>query len=328
VYLKQEDFNSLGFGTKRFILQPANIHWHTFSEQTKFYHMLQNDRLDLMHFTYFSYPILYHRPFVSTIHDLTPLIYKTGKASKQSPIMYEAKHLGLRLVLSEIMRRSKAVITPSNAVKNEIIERFGARYGSKVYAIAEGLDESIKDTKENNKLSKEFGYDFFFYAGNFYPHKNVEKLIDAYSMVATKMPLVLAGPDDFFAERIKRYVVEHNLQKKVILYKKPTREDLVFFYKSAKALIHPSIAEGFGLTLLEAAYFNCPVIASDIPVIRELLDSNYVAFDPNTVSDIAEKIQYFIDKRPKFTYQHIVKKYSFDRMAKQTVEVYKTVLSA
>ena len=225
VYLKQEDFKSFGFGAKRFIRRPADIHWHTFSEQTKFFQLLQKDKLDLMHFTYFSYPVLYRRPFVSTIHDLTPLLYKTGKASKQNAVMYEMKHLGLRLVLSEIMKRSKAIITPSNAVKSEVIETFGMHYGHKVYAIHEGIDESIEDTRENNKLSKEFGYDFFFYAGNFYPHKNIEKLIDAYALVDTRMPLILAGPDDFFAERVKKYIKDHKLQKKVILYTKPEMDE-------------------------------------------------------------------------------------------------------
>lgn len=326
VYLKREDYAAFKIRSSQFIPREADMHWHTFSEQSTFYRLLQKDNLDLMHFTYFSYPVLYRRPFVSTIHDLTPLLYKTGKASTRNPLFYELKHVGLRVVLSEVMKRSHAIITPSNAVKHEVIDTFGARYGHKIYSIYEGIDEGLERTRENTSLAQVFGHDFFFYAGNFYPHKNVQKLIDAYMMVDTKIPLVLAGPEDFFSDRIKAYIKKQKLQKKVILYLKPSREDLVFFYKSAKALIHPSLAEGFGLTLLEAAHFNCPIIASDIPVIREMLENNYVAFDPLFVTDMSEKIQHFIDKSPKFTYRHIVKKYSFDKMAKETVDVYKNVI--
>lgn len=326
VYLKQQDFDSLGFGSKQFIRRPADIHWHAFSEQTSFYQLLMKDKLDLMHFTYFSYPVLYRRLFISTIHDLTPLLYKTGKASTKNPILYEAKHAGLKFVLSELMKRSSGVITPSNAVKNEILEYYGSKYKDKVYAIHEGIDESIQDAKGNSQLSKKLPEDFFMYVGNFYPHKNIEKLIDAYQLVETKMPLILVGPEDYFSSRVRKYITDLKLEKNIQVRTKLEREDIVYLYKHAKALIHPSLAEGFGLTLLEAAYFGCPIVASDIPVIREMLGDEYAAFDPLFTTDITEKIQHFIDKKPKFDYKNIVKKYSFERMAKETVEVYKNVL--
>ncbi|MBI1863375.1 glycosyltransferase family 4 protein [Candidatus Microgenomates bacterium] len=326
VYLKKVDYESFGFGTKRFNKRLADIHWHTFSEQTAFYKMLQRDNLDLMHFTYFSYPAMYRRPFVSTIHDLTPLLYKTGKASTHHTLYYEVKHMGLKLVLSELMRRSAAVITPSNAVRGEILQTFGARYADKVVAIYEGLDESLVDLKENEKLSKQLPHDFFVYVGNFYPHKNVEKLVEAYRLVDTKIPLILVGPEDHFAGRIQKHIESLGMQNQILVHTKSSRNDLVYFYNHAKALIHPSLAEGFGLTLLEAAFFGCPIIASDIPVIREMLGDEYVAFDPLFTTDMTEKIEHFIEKRRRFDYKKIVKKYSFDQMAKETVEVYKKVV--
>lgn len=325
VYLRKDDYDSLGFGAKHFIRQTADIHWHTFSEQTAFYQLLQKDNLDLMHFTYFSYPVMYRRPFVSTIHDLTPLLYKTGKASTRNPVLYELKHAGLRVVLSEVMKRSRAILTPSNAVKNEIVQRYGIKYASKIVATHEGLDEGIKDVAENAALGAKFK-NFYVYVGNFYPHKNVHKLIDAFSLVDTDSQLVLVGPDDFFANKIKAHIKERNMTRKIILYTKPSREDMVFFYKHAKALIHPSLAEGFGLTLLEAAYFGRPIIASAIPVVRELLGESYVAFDPLFTTDMTEKIQRFDDKNVKFNYRSILHKYSFELMAKETVEVYSNVL--
>lgn len=327
VYLKLRDYGSLGFGSKRFTRRIADIHWHTFSEQTAFYQLLMKDKLDLMHFTYFSYPVLYHRPFISTIHDLTPLLYKTGKASTQSRVLYNAKHVALKIILSELVKRSRAIITPSRAVKNEILDYYGSKYASKIYPIHEGIDEGIKSMQGFLGSGKRLPKRFFAYVGNFYPHKNIEKLVDAYRLVETSVPLILVGPEDFFSHRIKKYIMDSNLNQKIQVHTGLKGEELAYVYNHAEALIHPSLAEGFGLTLLEAAYFDCPIIASDIPVIHEMLGDEYVAFDPLFTTDITEKIQHFIDKKPKFDYKKIVKKYSFEKMAKETAEVYKREVS-
>src|SRR3989344_5953270 len=91
VYVKSHnDFNSQISNFKSHI---ANFQWHSFSEQIGFLHQLYRDDLDLMHFTYFSYPLLYRRPFIITIHDLTPLLFATGKASTHTKIIYSIKRL-------------------------------------------------------------------------------------------------------------------------------------------------------------------------------------------------------------------------------------------
>lgn len=82
------------------------------------------------------------------------------------------------------------------------------------------------------------------------------------------------------------------------------------------------MSEGFGLPLIEAAYFNCSVIASDIPVFKEILGNSYLSFDPYSVDDITKKIEYFLEKKPKYDYKDIVNKYSFEKMAKETLKIY------
>lgn len=113
---------------------------------------------------------------------------------------------------------------------------------------------------------------------------------------------------------------------KIILVNDSSLQDLVFFYKNAKALIHPSLSEGFGLPLIEAAYFNCPVIASNIKVFKELLGNNYLSFDPNSVEDITKKISQFTEEKPKFDYKNLIKKYSFEKMSNKILEMYQEVL--
>ena len=81
IYLMPDDYNDLSFKNKNIIKRKVNYRWHTIGEQIGFAIKLYYDKLDLMHFTYFSYPIIYLKKFVATVHDATPLLFKTGKAS-------------------------------------------------------------------------------------------------------------------------------------------------------------------------------------------------------------------------------------------------------
>jgi glycosyltransferase involved in cell wall biosynthesis len=80
------------------------------------------------------------------------------------------------------------------------------------------------------------------------------------------------------------------------------------------------------LPLLEAAYFNCPIIASDIEVFKEILGREYLSFNPYCSEDIAEKINFFLQKKPKFNYQKIIQKYSFKKMTDEILKIYQQVI--
>ena len=80
------------------------------------------------------------------------------------------------------------------------------------------------------------------------------------------------------------------------------------------------------MPLIETAYFNTPIIASNIKVFKELLGNNCLSFDPNNVDDISEKINSFIEKKPKFDYSNIMKKYSFSKMTDETMKIYQGAL--
>ena len=150
--------------------------------------------------------------------------------------------------------------------------------------------------------------------------------MESFAKVNTGSQLILLGPNDFFSDRILHYINIMKWNKKIILIKNPTLSDLKFFYKNALALIHPSLSEGFGLPLIEAAYFNRPIIASNIEVFKELLGNNYLSFDPNEVTDITLTINNFIKKQLIFDYKNIIKKYSFEKMTEETVKIYEEAL--
>src|SRR3990167_6334567 len=101
VYLLPDDFDKVSFKSKNFRKRPVNSRWHTLSEQLGFARALYQDNLDLVHFTYFSYPVLYKKKFIATIHDTTPLFFKTGKASTRNPLLYEIKFRAFQFIISQ-----------------------------------------------------------------------------------------------------------------------------------------------------------------------------------------------------------------------------------
>lgn len=291
--------------------------WHSWQEQTEFLNCINKDNLDLMHFTYFGHPVLYNKKYISTVHDVTPLLFKTGKASTKNPLVYFAKHSAFSFALKNQVMRSAAIITPTQTVKEQLVQLYGNAIEKKVIPIYEGVSYRLLDGKsEQSTIEKPY----LLYVGNFYPHKNVQYLIKAFVKSNSQYKLVLAGPHDYFLKRILDLLTEEE-KKHIIVKDKQSINELVTLYTHADALIHPSISEGFGLPIVEAMHFNIPIIASHIPVFQELLGTSYYSFDPFDESSI-------IDSITRFTQEHekkrnvLRKEFSFNEMTRKTMELY------
>lgn len=322
VYILQSDAEKIQFTSKNFVKRPVKYMWHSLSEQTGFLKTLNNDNLDLLHFTYYSYPVMYRKKFIATLHDTILLEHKTGKASTKNAFIYEIKHFFFRYVIESQLRNSEVIITPTQTVKKSILHLFGDEFEKKIVPIYEGVNIDLFNVQENTNLSSRFANPFFIYVGNFYPHKNVESLIKAFSNVQTDAKLILIGPNDYFAQRISSLISELHQSDRILLFDEFSNENIVFFYKHALALIHPSFSEGFGLPLVESTYFNLPIIASDIEVFREILGDSYLKFNPKDTEDIKNKIEEFLKSKISPDYSKISKKYSFETMSDKIYDLY------
>ncbi|MEO6509332.1 MAG: glycosyltransferase, partial [Patescibacteria group bacterium] len=205
-------------------------------------------------------------------------------------------------------------------VKKQIIGAFGKKYENKIVALHEGVDFEKMSKMENLQLSETYTKKFFLYVGNFYPHKNVERLIKAFARIKKDVQLILIGQSGFFSQRTKDLITSLKMEDKIVFCPDASDEDLIYFYKHAEALVHPSLSEGFGLPVIEARYFGTSVIASNIPVFKEILGDDYVMFNSTDEKDIQDKIERFItEKKPE---KPLSKDFSFEKMTKSLLDIY------
>lgn len=146
------------------------------------------------------------------------------------------------------------------------------------------------------------GYNLF-YPALFYVHKNHGPLLEAISLCKNKIPdiklhLTLRGDEGNLAEMVQRL----GIQKHIVWLGSLTKDEVFSWYEKCDALVFPSVLETLGLPLLEAAHFNLPVMASDLPYAREVLNNykNVEFFDPTDSRSIASCIE-SLNKRPYAT---------------------------
>lgn len=333
-----EGFNSneLKLENEQWKIVETDIHWHTVKEQTTFLKILEKEKLDLVHFPYFSVPIFYKGSFVITIHDLIINHYPTGKASTLPSPVYYLKWLGYKYVIKQAAKKACKVITVSNATKQEIIKHLGVSE-EKVAVTYEGVDIKGKGHATKNKESAKniFSQKYFLYVGNAYPHKNLERLIDVFALLVKEFPevkLVFVGKEDYFYQRLKQKVAELNLEKQIIFAGFVSEGLLYDYYQHAVATILPSLMEGFGLTGLEAMQEECLILASNIPSLKEVYSDSAVYFDPLAVESMHATIREVLQNKKKF--DGFIEKgkerlltFSWEKMAKETIKIYESCVS-
>ncbi len=311
----------------------TDINWHSVSEQIRFASILEKAKLDLVHFPYFSVPIFYNRPFVVTMHDLIINHFPTGKASTLAFPIYKIKLFAYKVIIKKAAQKAKKIITVSNATKEEVLDHLGVDK-DKVTVIYNGVDEGISNEEQNTKYKLQ-NAKYFLYVGNAYPHKNLERLLLAFSefLKETKnVKLVLVGREDYFYKKLKDKLKNMSLKNSIIFYQEINDKELVNLYKNALALVMPSLMEGFGLPVVEAMANGCPVLASEIPSLKEVGKEAVVYFDPKNVEDMAKALGLMINDEGlrsemiKKGYEQ-VKIFSWEKSARETLKVYESCFS-
>ena len=226
-------------------------------------------RLDLFHAPHYVLPQM-RTPAVVTIHDLIHL-------RRSVP-----QRLYARAMMRRAVRRARAVLTVSETVAQQLRATLNAQ---KVVVTPNGVDAIFFATDPRPPIPDP---PFFLFVGNDKPHKNVDRLVAAFERSGTPMRLVLAGAEFSRFRNRERILCAGFVE----------RNELAALYRSATALVTPSLEEGFGLPAAEAMACGTAVITSTAPALMELTGDAALHVDARDVDAIAGAIRHVADDAP------------------------------
>ena len=323
VLLKPEDVDGWTPVNSNFDVVACPFKEFSFGEQIGFMRLVKSLKADLVHFTFAQQPIWYSRPVVTTIQDLTTLRFDNPD---KNPLVFKFKQRVYKYVVKRVAIKSVRLITPSFFVRDDVVA-FAGVDPDKITVTYEAA-EKIADVAE--PISDLAGKPFVLYVGRPTPHKNLDRLIEAFSLLNSQHPdlkLVLAGKKDANYARVESKKVQG-----VVFTDFVSEGQLRWLYENCQAYVFPSMSEGFGLPGLEAMVHGAPVISSNATCLPEIYEDAAHYFDPLDVKAMSDAInEVLTDKELRSGLiahgSAQVSKFSWQRMAEQTLEVYKQMLT-
>ena len=312
---------------KNFSIFVADFDNFSFAEQIGFKKFLDNLKADLVHFCMPQQPVLYKGKKVTTFHDLT--LVKTYNSDKNW-FVFHAKQLVGKYAFKSIAKSNDHIIAISEFTKKELVD-FTSIENKKVTVTYEASDITSTASKTYKLPFKQY----ILYVGNQSDYKNIKRLGDAHQKLLKTYPdlgLVLAGSKNASALANESYFIKKNY-KNIFFTGFVSDAELNWLYTHTTAYVFASLMEGFGLPALEAMGRGAPVVSSNATCLPEIYGKAAHYFDPTSSDDIARAITEVLgneklrQKLSKDGYEQI-KKYSWKRMAEQTLKVYEDVLAS
>lgn len=335
IFLRKENFEEYQAKKRNFHKVEADFSWYSWEEQLRFPFLLNSYDLDLMHFPHFNVPVLYFKKFVVTIHDLILLHFPTVRSTTLNPLFYRIKFLVYKFVIKVAIKRSSRVIAVSRFTKRDILDNYKYVPQEKIRVTYEACDDycMLSPEKDEEILSK-YGIikPYIMYVGNAYPHKNLERLVLAFERIKEFHPdlkLVFVGKEDYFYSRLKE-LVEIRKTTDIIFVGYVPDYELDTFFHNVSVYVWPSLYEGFGLPPLEAMAKGAPVVSSDHPCMKEILEESAHFFDGRNVLDIVRAVREVLEEEElkkeliRRGYAQIMK-YSWKKMARKTLKIYSEI---
>jgi len=304
----------------------SNYKEFTFDEQVAFKKQLEGLHPDLVHFGIVQQPIRYRGKVVTTMHDLTTLRFINPSKNKA---VFKFKQLVYARVNKTVARKSLAIFTPSNYVKNDVVN-YTHINPDKITVTYESADKISDEPAVVPGLKDKR---FIMYIGRPQPHKNLGRLIEAFINLRNDEPdltLVLAGKKDVVYSQIEKNIESHGITN-IVFTDFVSEGQLRWLYENCQAYVFPSLSEGFGLPGLEAMAHGAPVISSNATCLPEIYGEAAEYFDPMNVKNMTTAIKKVItddalqQKLIALGYKQVAM-YSWERMAQQTLRVYESIL--
>ena len=246
-------------------------------------------RPDLFHAPHYVLPALTPCRSVVTIHDCIHLMFPQYLPGRVA-------HLYARIAFWLATNRAARILTVSEASKRDILKFFPVP-SNKVDVIYNAIDDRFSQAPDDIQMHRvreryQLHDRFLLYSGNVKPHKNLERLIDAFHRLRQSgfndIKLLITGSEISRHAELRRAVHRFNLHRHVRFLGYLSEETLASLYRLADAFVFPSLYEGFGLPPLEAMASGTPVLTSNVSSLPEVVADSALLIDPYQPASIAE----------------------------------------
>src|SRR3984885_3140210 len=300
--------------------------------------VLERLRCDLVHIpNLFSVPRDMPCPYVMTVHDM---LEHMSRAREQNGF-WRSVHFQLT---KRVLRAATRVFAVSNFTKSEMEKLFGIP-GERIEVVYNAIDDRFlhghASAADRELVVQRYQatYRFLLYAGKISPHKNVVRMIEAFSALKTRLEkdgelpdlkLIIIGDDLSGNPDLRRTVVRSGVHNDVRFLGFVPIEVLRIFYDMAKIFVFPSLYEGFGLPPLEAMAHGTPVVASNVSSLPEVVGNAAVLVNPENVFEIMRALHRVLldralrDRMKERSYQQ-AGKFSWEKSVRRILEVYRQV---
>lgn len=316
--MQSENFTTLPCPYPQFSVNP--------SHQLGFAKQLYGLKADLVHFTMTQQPLLYFGTIVTTTHDTT-MYYFVRRGSTPLPL-YKAKMGLYTFLVWWSHRKSKHILVPTQTVAKEFAE-LQPFTRDKLVVTYEASEPAMAGKAEK---PKDVDGEFILYVGTAFPHKNLFKMIEGMEELVKQHPnlkLVITGKrEEKHAVELIAWAKQRPIYKNLIFPGFVSDAELKWLYEHCRAYVFTSLSEGFGLPPLEAMAQGAPVVSSNASVMPEVYGDAAHYFNAKDPKDMAAKVHEVITNDALRTSlikkgHEQLKKYSWRKMAEETLTVYK-----
>lgn len=299
VLCRPDDVGSGDVLGQNFRMVPETAATYSIAEQFKIPLSLARERVRLVHEPHYVLPPMIRCRSVVTIHDCIHLMFPQYLPGRLAYVYAKGS-------MWAATRKADRILTVSEASKRDILRFFDVP-PEKVVVIYNAIDERFlapANAAHMALVRQRYQLDapFVLYVGNIKPHKNIERLIDAFGRARAEcgdgLKLVIIGDEILKYPALRQSVHKHKLDKHVRFLGFQPMETLAAFYRLARAFVFPSLYEGFGLPALEAMACGCPVVTSDVSSLPEVAGGAALLVDPYDADAIARGIVQAVTDEP------------------------------
>jgi len=288
VLCRPDDIDSGDVLGQNFRMVPETAPAYSVAEQFKIPLSLAREGVRIVHEPHYVLPPLIRCRSVVTIHDCIHLMFPQYLPSRLAYVYAKGS-------MWSASRKANRILTVSEASKRDILRFFDVP-PAKVVVIHNAIDERFLSPANPERMDLvrqryQLDHPFVLYVGNIKPHKNIDRLIDAFGRARSRCPedlkLIIIGDEISKYPALRHSVHKHKLDKHVRFLGFQPMETLAAFYRLARAFVFPSLYEGFGLPPLEAMACGAPVVTSNVSSLPEVAGGAALLVDPYDEDSIA-----------------------------------------